>query len=135
MSTSTETRPTAIGLLQRAAFVSTFDRFAMSPMLLAIAHDMGVPLGSVVRAAGVYFLVKHFRRFPTADLLQPGVAGPTHDSEEPGTTLPAMKTAEEFPRPQVSFLHNIFRVLVIPRQPARQVVGGMEMRYDCVFKP
>lgn len=61
MSTSTEprpgTRPTAIGLLQRAAFVSTFDRFAMPPMLLAIAADMGVPLGSVVRAAGAYFLV------------------------------------------------------------------------------
>src|SRR5205823_9671756 len=41
----------------------------------------------------------------------------------------------EFPRPQVRFLHDIFRVLVIPRQPARQVVGGIEMRYDRVFKP
>lgn len=59
MSTSTEpsTRPTAIALLQRAAFVATFDRFAMPPMLLAIASDLDVPLGSVVRAAGVYFLV------------------------------------------------------------------------------
>jgi hypothetical protein len=39
-----------------------------------------------------------------------------------------MKTAKEFPRPQVGFLHDIFRVLVIARQPAGQVVGGMEMR-------
>ncbi len=50
-------RPSAIGLLQRAAFVATFDRFAMSPMLVAIAYDLGAPVGSVVRAAGVYFLV------------------------------------------------------------------------------
>jgi hypothetical protein len=39
-----------------------------------------------------------------------------------------MKTAKEFPRPQVRFLHDIFRVLVMTRQPARQIVGGMEMR-------
>jgi predicted MFS family arabinose efflux permease len=56
LSTPTETRP-AIGLLQRAAFVATFDRFAMPPMLVAIAHDLDAPLGSVVRAAGAYFLV------------------------------------------------------------------------------
>jgi MFS family permease len=51
------TRPSAIGLLQRAAFVATFDRFAMPPMLVAIALDLGAPLGSVVQAAGAYFLV------------------------------------------------------------------------------
>ena len=52
MSTSTETRPAPIRLLQRAAFVATFDRFAMPPMLVAIAHDIDAPLGSVVQAAG-----------------------------------------------------------------------------------
>ena len=61
MSTPTSSvrrsRPKAIGLLQRAAFVATFDRFAMSPMLVAIAYDLGAPVGSVVRAAGVYFLI------------------------------------------------------------------------------
>jgi MFS family permease len=61
LSTSTRsgpgTRSSAIGLLQRAAFVATFDRFAMPPMLVAIAIDLGVPLGSVVQAAGAYFLV------------------------------------------------------------------------------
>jgi len=36
--------------------VATFDRFAMPPMLVAIAQGLGVPLGSVVRAAGAYFL-------------------------------------------------------------------------------
>lgn len=43
-------------LLQVTAFVSTLDRFAMPPMLLAIAHDLGVPLSDVVHAAGAYFL-------------------------------------------------------------------------------
>lgn len=43
-------------LLQTTAFVSTLDRFAMPPMLVVMAHDLGVPLADVVRAAGAYFL-------------------------------------------------------------------------------
>ena len=45
-----------IRLLQLTSFVSTFDRFAMPPMLVVIAHDLGVPLGEIVHAAGAYFL-------------------------------------------------------------------------------
>ena len=70
-----------------------------------------------------------------AVVLQPGVTGPTHAGEEPGTTLPAMKSAKAFPRPHGGFLHDLFRVLVMTRQPAGHVVSGMEMRYDRVFKP
>jgi len=44
-----------IRLLQATAFVSTLDRFAMPPMLVVIAHDLGVPLADVLRAAGAYF--------------------------------------------------------------------------------
>jgi MFS family permease len=43
-------------LLRLTALVSTLDRFAMPPMLVAIAVDLEVPLGEVVTAAGVYFL-------------------------------------------------------------------------------
>lgn len=43
-------------LLRMTAMVSTLDRFAMPPMLVAIATDLDVPLGSVVHAAGAYFL-------------------------------------------------------------------------------
>jgi len=43
-------------LLQLTTLVSTLDRFAMAPMLVAIAADLDVPLGQVVGAAGVYFL-------------------------------------------------------------------------------
>ena len=56
MSTRTDAGPAPIALLRRAAFVATFDRFAMPPMLVAIAHDLGVPLGDAVQAAGAYFL-------------------------------------------------------------------------------
>jgi MFS family permease len=45
-----------IRLLQVTAFVSTFDRFAMPPVLIAIAHDLDVPLSQVVQAASAYFL-------------------------------------------------------------------------------
>ena len=52
-------RPPAapIRLLQLAAFVSPQDRFALPPMLVAIAHDLGAPLAEIVTAAGAYFLV------------------------------------------------------------------------------
>lgn len=45
-----------IRLLQLTAFVSTLDRFAMPPMLIAIAADLDASLTSVVQAAGAYFL-------------------------------------------------------------------------------
>jgi predicted MFS family arabinose efflux permease len=48
--------PAPIRLLQTTAFVSTFDRFAMPPVLVAIAHDLGIPLSQAVHAAGYYFL-------------------------------------------------------------------------------
>jgi predicted MFS family arabinose efflux permease len=43
--------------LQLASFASAFDRFAMPPMLIAIAHDLHVPLSHVVGAASAYFLI------------------------------------------------------------------------------
>lgn len=46
----------AIRLLQLTALVSTLDRFAMPPMLVAISRDLNLPLSAVVGAAGGYFL-------------------------------------------------------------------------------
>jgi predicted MFS family arabinose efflux permease len=45
-----------IRLLQLNAFVSLLDRFALPPVLIAIAVDLDVPLSAVVQAAGAYFL-------------------------------------------------------------------------------
>jgi predicted MFS family arabinose efflux permease len=52
-----EEGPAPIRLLQSAAFVATFDRFAMPPMLVAVASALTVPIGEVVQVAGAYFLV------------------------------------------------------------------------------
>lgn len=49
-------RPSPIRLLQLNAFVGILDRFAMPPLLIAIAADLDVPLTAIVQAAGVYFL-------------------------------------------------------------------------------
>ena len=46
----------SIRLLQATTFVSTLDRFAMPPMLVAIAADLGTSLAFMVQAAGAYFL-------------------------------------------------------------------------------
>lgn len=60
MSVAADERSTPIRLLQLTAFVSTLDRFAMPPMLVAIANDLGVPLSQIVTAAGAYFLIYGF---------------------------------------------------------------------------
>lgn len=43
-------------VLCAASFVSTFDRFAVTPMLLLIALDLRAPLAATVAAASGYFL-------------------------------------------------------------------------------
>jgi predicted MFS family arabinose efflux permease len=43
-------------LWQAAALVSTFDRFVLPPMLVVIAHELGVSLAEVVSAVAAYFL-------------------------------------------------------------------------------
>lgn len=42
--------------LQATAFVITFDRFAMPPLLVAISRDLDVALAAIAGAAGAYFL-------------------------------------------------------------------------------
>ncbi|PFG66550.1 putative MFS family arabinose efflux permease [Propionibacteriaceae bacterium ES.041] len=42
--------------LAAAGFMSSFDRFAIGPMLVVMATDLGEPLAAVVALAGAYFL-------------------------------------------------------------------------------
>ena len=44
-------------LLMAAAFLSTFDRFTIAPMLVTIAADLGVSLAGASAAASLYFLL------------------------------------------------------------------------------
>ncbi|MEU8685272.1 MFS transporter [Streptomyces sp. NPDC048611] len=48
--------PAALRLLRTAGFVSNFDRFCITPMLLLIGSRLGVPLTTVMLAASGYFL-------------------------------------------------------------------------------
>src|ERR1700746_3279628 len=45
-----------------------------------------------------------------------------------------MKSAEEPEGAQIGLLHHIFGVRVVARQPARQVIGGVEVGQDCCLK-
>ena len=46
----------SLRLLRTTTFVSTVDRFAMPPMLVAMAAALDVPLAALVQTAGLYFL-------------------------------------------------------------------------------
>lgn len=43
--------------MRAAAFLSTFDRFTIAPMLVTIAADLNVSLGGVAAAASLYYLL------------------------------------------------------------------------------
>jgi len=47
----------SLRLIQAASFTSSFDRMAIAPMLVAIAHDLDTSLGRVTLAATAYFLL------------------------------------------------------------------------------
>ncbi|MFC7657489.1 hypothetical protein ACFQV8_14945 [Pseudonocardia benzenivorans] len=48
--------PARVRLLQAAALTSTFDRFALAPLLIEIGRDLGVSLAAVAAVASGYYL-------------------------------------------------------------------------------
>ena len=83
--------------------------------------------------AGVLLLVEGVgqRRDPLAVPVETDVP---HDSEEPRPTISADKRSKVSKGSERRFLHDIFRVVFIPHQPARQPIGGLEMRQHDVVK-
>src|SRR5437667_12181045 len=70
-------------------------------------------------------------------LVPPGVRRVAHDREQPGTTLTARSTPESvevLERAQVGLLHDILRVMVVPRQVMRQRVRGIHVRQHDRFE-
>src|SRR6185312_3624203 len=63
-----------------------------------------------------------------AVLLEPCIASVAHDGEQPRARLVSLHPVEISHRPHERLLHDILRVVVVPRDPARQVVGGIQMR-------
>jgi hypothetical protein len=47
----------SLRLLQLAAFFSSFDRFAVAPMLVTIAASLGTSLAGVAATASLYYLL------------------------------------------------------------------------------
>ncbi len=76
------------------------------------------------------FFVEHFIRTGRPILVQPGVASISHDREEPCPHVATLVAVEKTERAQAGFLRNVLRVLIVPRQPAREVVRSVQVRQD-----
>src|SRR6185503_5810688 len=70
-----------------------------------------------------------------AILLEPRITGVAHDGQQPRPALATVITTEKLERPQVSFLFQIFSIVFVVHQPARQVIGGGQMGQNGLFKP
>jgi hypothetical protein len=53
----------------------------------------------------------------------------THDDQHPGASVAIGKTADPAKHRQAGMLHHVLGVGVVARQPAGQVVSGVEMRH------
>src|SRR4029077_7012224 len=67
-------------------------------------------------------------------LVQPCVAGVAHNCEKPSARISAVEAAKKPEGTQVCLLYHVFRVLLVPRQPACEVVGGVQVRQNGLFK-
>src|ERR1700732_1759155 len=86
--------------------------------------------GQRERIGSKEFFVKFRRRVLRTILMQPGIAGVADDLEHPGADIPPSEATEKSEGPHEGFLHHVLRILVVAGQPARQVISGIEMRYD-----
>src|SRR5215475_13364340 len=58
----------------------------------------------------------------------------THDRQQPGASLAAAKPVKELVGAQEGLLHDVLRVVVVARQPARQIIGRRQVRQDGLLK-
>ena len=79
-------------------------------------------------AAVLLFIERVGRRLKA--VAAPAITGVANDSEEPDTPIRAVECSEVSKGSQGRLLHDVFRVVFIPHQPARQPIGGAEMRKD-----
>src|ERR1700758_5738573 len=66
---------------------------------------------------------------------QRGVAGVSHDAEEPGTAVCSLvEGAKKAIRPQIGLLHHIFGIFLVFHQPTTEVVRIFYERQKQSFK-
>ena len=64
----------------------------------------------------------------------PAMRGVANDPQEPGSSISAGKCPKVAKGPQRRFLHDIFRIGVVPHQPTRQTISRIEVGQDHFLK-
>src|SRR5262249_42960706 len=73
-------------------------------------------------------------KFVPPIFLKPSVGGVPDDREQPRPAVSATKPAKELERTQECLLYDVLRVVLAPGQPPRQIVRGVQMWHDQLFK-
>src|SRR5712692_9078063 len=87
-----------------------------------------------IRAGGAVDLFIDLRRLVPSLLPEPGVAGVAHNGEQPGPAVPAPKPFEKPQGAEIGLLYQVFRIVLVAGQPARQIVGGAEVRQNLLLE-
>ena len=80
------------------------------------------------------FFVKASRWLLRFVALEPRVTSITNNQKQPKTAIAALKAIKKLISAQKRFLHHIIGVLILARQPTRQVVGVVQMWQDTLFE-
>ena len=80
------------------------------------------------------FLVELDGFLELAVAAQPRPRGAANDSEKPGAGVPAAKAGKELEGAEGGFLGDILGIALISGEPAREIVGGVEVRQDDKFE-
>jgi hypothetical protein len=62
--------------------------------------------------------------------VQPRVARIPHDRQEPRPHIAALVSVEKTEGAEARFLRHVLRIMIVPRQPAREVVRSVQMGQD-----
>ena len=97
---------------------------------------------STVKRTGRALLIFNFRTIIVVNrnqrlravFLQPRIRCVPHDRQQPRAPVAAATAANEAERSHARLLRDVLGVVVVACEPARQVVGGVEMRHDEAFE-
>jgi hypothetical protein len=67
-------------------------------------------------------------------LLQSATAPVSHDSQEPCPGIFAIERIKKSKRAKIGILHRVLRIVLVTHQPAREIVGGIQVWHYGLFK-
>src|ERR1041385_5734744 len=76
------------------------------------------------------FIIGYGSDFMFPVLLEPCVGCVSDNREQPGAAVTAAKSFEKLERAQKSVLHDVFGIVLIPRQPSRKIIRRIQMRHN-----